>query len=140
MHFSSSSLQVNLTKMKEDMSVLKSANESSKSVEHSDRQFNDLPTKFGKDLNISGLEKPEQEKSVGDLFELIRHSEIGHDQTFSGPFGLRNVTYCDYTATGRSLSFIEDFIRDEVLTEYGNTHTTSTITSLQTTLFRNEAK
>ncbi len=68
----------------------KSAMESSKSVEHSDRQFNDLPTKFGKDLNISGIETHELQKS-GDLFALIRNSEIGRDQTFSGPFGIRKV-------------------------------------------------
>ena len=42
--------------------------------------------------------------------------------------------------TFRSLSFIEDYIRDQVLPEYGNTHTTSNVTSLQTTLYRHEAR
>lgn len=124
------------------------SNESSRSVDVSHRKFNDLPTKFNSvnqnetehenildiNSNITNNVKP------NDLFELIRDSEIGCNQTFSGPYGTRKVIYCDYTATGRSISFIEDFIRDEVLSEYGNTHTTSTITSLQTTLFRNEAK
>ena len=40
----------------------------------------------------------------------------------------------------RSLSFIEDYIREEVLPHYGNTHTTSTVTSLQTTMYRHEAR
>jgi hypothetical protein len=31
-----------------------------------------------------------------------------------GPFGPRRVTYADYTASGRSLDFIQDFIRDAV--------------------------
>ena len=35
------------------------------------------------------------------------------------------MTYADYTASGRSLAFIEDFIRDAVLPLYGNTHTES---------------
>ncbi|KAK7474251.1 hypothetical protein BaRGS_00034494, partial [Batillaria attramentaria] len=48
--------------------------------------------------------------------------------------------YLDYIASGRALSFLEDFIRDEVLPEYGNTHTTTSVTSLQTTLFRHEAR
>lgn len=121
--------------------------ETSRSTDLSNRQFNDLPTKFGKNLTIPDYNQIDSTKTTekdqpeaDDLYELIRNSEIGCDQKFSGPFGLRKVTYCDYTATGRSLSFIEDFIREEVLPEYGNTHTTSTITSLQTTLFRNEAK
>ena len=28
----------------------------------------------------------------------------------AGPFGLRRVTYADYTASGRSLAFIENFM------------------------------
>ena len=56
---------------------------------------------------------------------------IGSDATFSGPFGARPVVYCDYVASGRSLSFIEDFVRAEVLPLYSNTHTTTTVTSMQ---------
>lgn len=120
-----------------------------KQVPTADRQFNDLPTKFhpaDNKLESDSTSTAAQNltthgpDTASDMFDLVRKSEIGRDQKFSGPFGIRQVTYCDYTATGRSLEFIEDFIRDEVLTEYGNTHTTSTITSLQTTLFRNEAK
>ncbi|PSN33000.1 hypothetical protein C0J52_19749 [Blattella germanica] len=51
-----------------------------------------------------------------------------------------SVVYCDYTASGRSLQFIEDYILREVLPSYGNTHTTTSITSLQSTLFRHEAR
>ena len=56
---------------------------------------------------------------------------IGSDATFSGPFGARPVVYCDYVASGRSLSFVEDFVRAEVLPLYSNTHTTTTVTSMQ---------
>ncbi len=58
----------------------------------------------------------------------------------AGPFGVRRVTYADYTASGRSLSFIEDYIRDAVLPLYANTHTESSGTGLQTTRFREEAR
>ena len=74
------------------------------------------------------------------LIDLIRDSVIGEDEIVDGPFGPRRVTYADYTASGRSLSFIEDYLRDAVLPLYANTHTESSGTGLQTTRFREEAR
>src|SRR6266545_4017248 len=74
------------------------------------------------------------------LIETIRAGVIGDDEAVMGPFGLRRVTYADYTASGRSLSFIEDYIRDAVLPLYANTHTESSGTGLQTTRFREDAR
>ncbi|XP_050546632.1 uncharacterized protein LOC126908518 isoform X2 [Daktulosphaira vitifoliae] len=48
--------------------------------------------------------------------------------------------YCDYAASGKSLQFIEDYILREVLPVYGNTHTTTNVTSLQSTLYRHESR
>jgi selenocysteine lyase/cysteine desulfurase len=74
------------------------------------------------------------------LVDLVRASVIGDDEAVAGPYGIRRVTYADYTASGRSLSFLEDFIRDAVLPLYANTHTESSGTGLQTTRFREEAR
>jgi len=75
-----------------------------------------------------------------DLVDTIRAAVIGNDAVIAGPFGRRPVVYADYTASGRALAFIEDYIRSVVLPLYANTHTESSGTGLQTSRFREEAR
>lgn len=74
------------------------------------------------------------------LIETIRRAVIGDNDVVDGPYGPRRVTYADYTASGRSLTFIEDYIREAVLPLYANTHTESSGTGLQTSRFREESR
>ncbi|RDD47477.1 tRNA 2-thiocytidine biosynthesis protein TtcA [Trichoplax sp. H2] len=95
------------------------------------------PTKIGDTANTN-RHHPIQNASV--LFQYINSNIIGKNTTVDGPYGKKSVIYCDYTASGKALAFIEDYIRNEVLPMYGNTHTTTTVTSQQTTLYRHEAR
>jgi selenocysteine lyase/cysteine desulfurase len=74
------------------------------------------------------------------LIDRIRGSVIGDDAVIEGPFGPRRMVYADATASGRSLTFVEDFIRDQVLPMYANTHTEASATGRRTTALREEAR
>ena len=78
--------------------------------------------------------------ATSPLLERIRLGVIGEGELMDGPFGPRRVTYADYTASGRSLDFIEDFIREQVLPRYANTHTESSGTGLATSRLREDAR
>lgn len=67
-----------------------------------------------------------------DFWDVVRRSVIGRDASIVTPFGTRRLTYADFTASGRCVTFIEDYLR-KMMATYGNTHTeddaTGTLTS-----------
>src|SRR5512132_1015343 len=74
------------------------------------------------------------------LIERVRRSVSGDDAVIDGRFGPRRLVYADATASGRSLSFIEDAIRSRVLPLYANTHTEASATGRHTTALREDAR
>ena len=77
---------------------------------------------------------------MSTLIEQVRQSVIGAGQAIVTPFGEKPLVYADYTASGRCLGFIEDYIRQAVLPWYANTHSEASFTGSQTTLLREQAR
>ena len=48
--------------------------------------------------------------------------------------------YADYTASGKSLRFLEDYMERQVMPLYANTHTLQSCTGKQSTRTREEAR
>lgn len=74
------------------------------------------------------------------LLTSIRQAVIGEQTQIVTPFGNKPLIYADYTASGRSLDIIEDFIRQRVLPFYANTHSESSYTGAQTNSLREQAR
>lgn len=58
-----------------------------------------------------------------DLVGGLRAGLIGEGTSIAGPLGEREMIYADYVASGRALRQIEDFVLEEVLPVYANSHT-----------------
>ena len=72
-------------------------------------------------------------------FDFLREQIVGIDSSFNTPFGQRLMVYCDYTASGRCLTFIERYIM-RLLRNYANTHTEDDITGRNMTQLLHQAE
>jgi hypothetical protein len=83
---------------------------------------------------------PAEASSAGRLVAMVHGAIVGRDSAFRGPFGSRRLTYVDYTASGRALTFIEDYVRARVLPWYGNTHSLASHVAETSTRLREDAR
>jgi len=72
-------------------------------------------------------------------FDFLRQQITGGDCTFVTPFGERLMVYCDYTASGRCLLFVENYL-ESLQRNYANTHTEDDITGRSMTALLHEAE
>lgn len=81
----------------------------------------------------AGLEGP-------DRMTAIREGLIGSNARMDGPFGEKTLVYADYVASGRALRQIEEFILEEVLPYYANSHTEASYCGGMMTRLRRESR
>ena len=69
----------------------------------------------------------------------LRDQMIGADARINTPFGERLMVYCDYTASGRCLRFVEAYLQS-LQRVYANTHTEDDITGRSMSQLLHEAE
>jgi selenocysteine lyase/cysteine desulfurase len=74
------------------------------------------------------------------ILAQLREDVIGSDALIDTPFGQRTLVYCDYVASGRALKSVEQFIGEQVLPTYANTHTEASLTGRRTNFLREQAR
>jgi selenocysteine lyase/cysteine desulfurase len=72
-------------------------------------------------------------------FDFLRRQIVGIDSAFETPFGRRLMVYCDYTASGRCLIFVERYLQT-LQRIYANTHTEDDITGRSMSRLLHEAE
>jgi selenocysteine lyase/cysteine desulfurase len=79
-------------------------------------------------------------RDSANLAQKIYENQYCSSKRIPGPFGERFITYADYIASGQPLRFLENYIQQQVLPTYANTHTEVSYTGRQTGHFREEAR
>ena len=72
-------------------------------------------------------------------FDFLRRELIGADALIETPFGDRLMMYADYTASGRCLCFVENYLR-QLQRIYANSHTEDDISGRSMTQLLREAE
>ena len=73
-------------------------------------------------------------------FAPFRENIIGFQSTFESPWGRKKILYADWTASGRAYRPIEEYLQEEVLPYFANTHTATTFTGRKMSQAYEEAK
>ncbi|XP_072020918.1 uncharacterized protein [Amphiura filiformis] len=111
------------------------------SIKEGARRSKKKTVSIGQETVVESISEDSDENSdIPKELKYIDENVVGRDTCFHGPYGERQVIYCDYTASGRALKFIEDYITHHVHPVYANTHTTTGLMARQTTQFRKEAR
>ena len=72
-------------------------------------------------------------------FQFLRDQTVGIDSFYDTPFGKRLMVYCDFTASGRCLKFVEEYIVQQQQ-YYANTHTEDDVSGRNMTQLLHQAE
>ena len=86
-------------------------------------------TQFEKDL-----------RDPTDPIAALRDGLIGADIVLDTADGPKKMIYADYVASGRALRQVEDFVMQEVLPYYANSHTEQSLCGARMTRMREDAR
>ena len=75
-----------------------------------------------------------------DLIAWLQGGLIGEDALVPGPNGANPLIYADYVASGRALRQIEDFVSEDILPYYANSHTEASYCGQMMTRLRRQAR
>ncbi len=75
-----------------------------------------------------------------NLIENLRNGVIGEGIQVPGPYGSNPLIYADYVASGRALRQVEDFMVEEILPIYANSHTEASFCGQMMTRLRRQAR
>ena len=95
---------------------------------------------FAADQRPAPLDRFRQGLGDADAVAQLNAGLVGKGATFEGPFGLREIVYADYVASGRAVMQVERFILEEVLPFYANSHTEASFCGGHMTRLRREAR
>lgn len=73
-------------------------------------------------------------------FQQFRNNIVGINQTFETPFGVKNIVYTDWTASGRLYQPIEEKLYQKFGPFVANTHTETSVTGTAMTVAYHEAR
>lgn len=81
-----------------------------------------------------------QDLHRGDVISRLQGDLVGAAAKIEGPYGVKELVYADYVASGRALLSVERFILEEILPYYANSHTEASFCGGLMTRMRREAR